>query len=74
MKITVKLDLILREGRFRVAEFEYPPGSRISDVMEKLKISQNGVAAIMINNTDAKPEQELQDGDELTFLTFVAGG
>jgi sulfur carrier protein ThiS len=42
--------------------------------MEKLKISQNGVAAIMINNTDAKPEQELQDGDELTFLTFVAGG
>lgn len=74
MKITVKLDLILREGRFREAEFEYPPESRISDVMEKLKIPKNGVAAIMINDTEAKPEQKLQNGDELTLLTFVAGG
>ncbi|ABQ25398.1 MoaD/ThiS family protein [Geotalea uraniireducens] len=74
MKITVKLFATFRVGRFAEVTRDYPPGTRVGDIIEELNIPEKEVGMIMLNNRHAEPEQELHDGDNLALFPLVGGG
>ena len=74
MQITVKLFATFRVGRFAAATQEYPPGTRIAEVIGKLKIPEAQIGMIMVNSVHAEPDQLLNDGDTLSIFPLVGGG
>lgn len=74
MKITVKLFALFRVGRFAEATREFPPGTRIADVIAGLQIPVKEIGIIMVNNRHAEPDLELHEGDVLALFPLVGGG
>jgi molybdopterin converting factor small subunit len=74
MQITVKLFATFRVGRFDVATRDYPPGTRIVDVIGELGIPETEIGMIMVNSRHAEPDRELQEGDSLALFPLVGGG
>ncbi len=74
IKITVKLFATLRQGRFDIAEREYPAGTTIGRVIENLELPPEKVTIIFLNHRHAQPEQELSEGDVLAFFPPIGGG
>jgi molybdopterin converting factor small subunit len=74
MQITVRLFATFRIGRFAEAIQEYPAGTRIGEVIEKLRIPETQVGMIMLNNRHAEPDQVLHEGDILAIFPLVGGG
>jgi molybdopterin converting factor small subunit len=74
MQITIKLFATLRVGRFAGEARDYPPGTRIADIILELGIPERELGMIMLNNRHAEPEQELNDGDNLALFPLVGGG
>ena len=84
MRITVLLGGPLRneagEGHQEL-ELELAPGSRIADVLDRLRLPVQRVKMIMLNGLGSAPDAVIQDGDrvaffppELAFNTFVSLG
>ena len=74
MQITVKLFATFRVGRFDMATREYPPGTRIAEVISDFHIPEKEIGMIMLNNRHAELDQELHDGDSLALFPLVGGG
>lgn len=74
MKITVKLVGAFRVGRFKEDVREYPPSTRVREVVEDLQVSQNLLGAVLINDVHAGFDSMLHDGDRLCLLPFMDGG
>lgn len=74
MKITVKLFATFRVGRFAEETRDYPPGTRVGDIIKEINIPEKEVGMIMLNNRHAEPDQELHDGDNLALFPLVGGG
>lgn len=74
MHITVKLFATFRVGRFSVEKKEYPPGTLIAKVISELHIPEKEIGMIMLNGRHAEPDQELNDGDNLSIFPLVGGG
>ncbi|KAF0221738.1 MAG: sulfur transfer protein [Geobacteraceae bacterium] len=74
MQITLKLFATFRVGRFAAATRDYPAGTRIADVIRELHIPEEQIGMIMLNNRHAEPDQELNDGDNLSLFPLVGGG
>lgn len=74
MQITVKLFATLRVGRFGEETRDYPPGTRIAEVIRDLLIPEKEIGMIMLNNRHAEPDQELANGDNLALFPLVGGG
>jgi sulfur-carrier protein len=74
MQITLKLFATLRTGRFDEDIRDYPPGTRIADIMGELGIPDSEIGMIMLNHRHAEPEQELHAGDTLALFPLVGGG
>ena len=68
MRVKVKLFANFRDGRFVVEDQEYPTGTRIADIINKLKIEPSEIGIIMLESKHAEPEQELTDGANLATL------
>ena len=73
MQVTVKLFASFREGRFASAVQDYPPATRIADVITHLDISEAEVGMIMLNHRHATPE-ELLEGAQLSLFPLLGGG
>lgn len=76
MKITIKLFATLRQGRFKIGEFEYPEGTTVGQVLDKLIISRQEmeIGIIFINGKHADFSTIIKAGDILAIFPPVAGG
>ena len=74
MTVTVKLFATFRNGRFKVEEKDYPPGTRIGDVVKALGIEEQALGMVMLNSRHTPLDQELSDGDALSLFPLVGGG
>ena len=74
MQITVKLFATFRAGRFAEETWEYPQGTRVTDIIHELGIAEKDVGMIMLNNRHAEPDRLLSDGDSLALFPLVGGG
>jgi len=74
MQITVKLFATFRVGRFSEETRDYPPGTRVTEIIDELHIPEKEIGMIMLNNRHAEPYQELIDGDSLALFPLVGGG
>lgn len=79
MQIEVKLFATLRDylpkGSSRFScKMEVDDGTRVQDILSRLKIPEEMPKIILINGIHGKREQALQDGDVLSIFPPVAGG
>jgi len=74
MKITVKLFAMLRVGRFKEAQREYPAGTSCRQVIADLDLTENQVRIVTVDGHVVDLDQELVDGNVLALLPLVSGG
>ena len=76
MKITIKLFAFLRQGRFKIGEFDYPDGTTVGQVLDSLSISRKEmeIGIIFINGKHAEFDSLLKADDTLAVFPPVAGG
>lgn len=74
VKIKVKLFATFREGRFAVETMEFPEGSTVLDVANKLQIKPDDVSIAMINGSSSELHDVLKEGDTLVLFPPVGGG
>lgn len=74
MKITVKLFATFQKGRFVVEEREYPPGTRVGDIVAELEIPVDALGIVMVNHRHVALDRELVEGETLAIFPLVGGG
>ena len=74
MQFKVKLFAYFRDNRFKEKLSEYPEGTTVADVVAALGINLDEVGILMINSRHCRPDQELQEGDQLAIFPVVGGG
>ena len=73
MQLTVKLFAELRDGRFKVENSEVAEQSRVTDVVQSLKIPPDQVKICLVNGRDAGTDYVIQNGDTLSLFRPVGG-
>lgn len=74
IRVNVKLFATFRLNRFSVASREYPPGTRIEDVIRELQIPESEIGMIMLNNRHAEPSHPLAEGASVSLFPLLGGG
>ena len=74
MTITVKLFASFRTGRFEIETGDYPDGTTVADVADRLKLPQSELGIMLVNNRHVKLERLLADGDTLALFPLLGGG
>ena len=74
MTITVKLFASFRTGRFEIESGDYPDGTTVADVADRLKLPQSELGIMLVNNRHVKLERPLADGDTLALFPLLGGG
>lgn len=74
MRITVRLFLSVRVGRFHTKTFDYPAGSTVAHVAGDLSLPAGEVGLILVNDRQADLEHQLTDGDTVALFPVVGGG
>jgi len=74
MLITVKLFATLRNNRFDICDFDYPPGTKVIDIVQGLGLPEKEVTLILINGRHGEFPTELREGDVLAMFPPVGGG
>jgi len=74
MKMTIKLYGVFRIGRFREAARDYPPGTRVRQVMASLAIPDQLLGIVLVNGEHAGLDELLREGDVLSLLPLLDGG
>jgi molybdopterin converting factor small subunit len=72
--VTIKLFATLRNGRFKISEKEYQPGTTVADIVTELEIPRQESASVLVNGLSAGYDQELQDKDVLVLFPPIGGG
>lgn len=74
MKVTVKLFASFRTGRFEIESCEYPAGTTVADVADRLKLPHPELGIMLVNNRHVKLERVLVEGDTLALFPLLGGG
>lgn len=74
MDIKVRLFATLRENRGKEFMLDVPQGSTPVDIIEKLNISKEEIAILLINGRDGEFGVELVDKDIVSIFPPVGGG
>ena len=76
IEITVKLFAQFREGKFKVEQRRYPPGTVVDDVIAQteINIERYPVGVMIINGRHVQGDHLLKDGDTLALFPKVGGG
>ncbi len=74
MKITVKLFASFRTGRTPVETKDYPPGTKVADIIAEQRIPVAELGIIMVNSRHVSVDRELVDGDTLAIFPLLGGG
>jgi sulfur-carrier protein len=74
MDIEVRLFATVREGRFGRKTLEFPQGSTVQDVLDRLTIPPNEVAILLVNGKEGERSRQLGAGDAVSLFPAVGGG
>jgi molybdopterin synthase sulfur carrier subunit len=74
MNVTVKLFASFRTGRFDIEAVDYPAGTTVADVADRLKLPHSELGIMMINSRHVKLDRELAEGDTLALFPLLGGG
>ncbi|HIJ96341.1 MAG TPA: MoaD/ThiS family protein [Desulfuromonadales bacterium] len=74
MKITVKLFASFRTGRFEVETSDYPPGTTVAEIAERLQLTTAELGIMLCNHRHVKLDYELVEGDVLALFPLLGGG
>ena len=74
MQITVKLFASFRAGRFDIETGEYPAGTTVAAVADRLNLPQSELGIMMVNNRHVKLDRPLVEGDTLALFPLLGGG
>jgi molybdopterin converting factor small subunit len=74
MIVTVKLFASFRSGRFDIETVDYPAGTTVTDVADRLKLPRTELGIMMVNNRHVKLDRLLADGDTLALFPLLGGG
>ena len=77
MKITVELKGYLDQyapGEDATFPYEVTDGTTVRDVLERLQITEELAAAVIVGGEATDPERTLVEGDRLTLMPPLAGG
>ncbi len=74
--MTVKVRLIgaFRVDRFKEQEADYPPGTRVEEIVGQLEIPRRALGTVLINGVHSRIEDPLKEGDTLALLPILGGG
>ena len=74
MKINVRLIGAFRIDRFKEQLFDYPIGTRVDEIVDRLQIPRRALGTVLINGVHAGIEDSLNEGDTLALLPILGGG
>ncbi|MBL0225274.1 MAG: MoaD/ThiS family protein [Geobacteraceae bacterium] len=74
MIVTVKLFASFRTGRFDIETVDYPAGTTVADVADRLRLPHSELGIMMINSRHVKLDRELAEGDTLALFPLLGGG
>jgi len=74
VQVTVKLFAYFRDDRFIKEGKEYPPGTKVIDVVNQLVIDPEEIGVLMINSRHTTLETVLSQDDVLAIFPVVGGG
>jgi len=74
MQVTVKLFASFRTGRTPIETREYPPGTKVADVVSQQGIPEGEIGIMLINSRHVHLDRELADGDILAIFPLLGGG
>jgi molybdopterin converting factor small subunit len=74
MNVTIELIGVFRIGRFTEELREYRATTRLREVKDELRIPDSLFGAVLINGVHANVDDELKDGDRVSFLPLLDGG
>jgi molybdopterin converting factor small subunit len=74
MVVTVKLFAHFRNGRFKEAIQDLPPGTVCGQVLESLGLTDADAGITLVNGRHANLDHELLDQDTLSLFPLVGGG
>ncbi len=74
MRITVRLFLSFRAGRFHTETIECPAGITVAGVASDLALLDDTIGLVLVNDRQADVQHELTDGDRLALFPVVGGG
>jgi sulfur-carrier protein len=74
MLLTIKLFATLRKGRFDMATIEFPTGTTVNDIINKLALPKDEITLVFLNGRHSELTATLQEGDTLAFFPAVGGG
>lgn len=74
MVIKVSTPLTYRRPDLQNKTIEVEKGKTLQQFMADVKLPNSSVAYVIINNQKADMKQELQHGDQISFIPMMAGG
>ena len=74
MQITIRFPVSLEGARPTEQVHDFPPGIRVSQVIEHLELPAGYFGMVLLNGRHTDTEHVLRDGDVLTLLPMVDGG
>lgn len=74
MKVVIKLFATLRQGRFKEEEQEYPDGTTVIDIVDKLTIHHKELGIVFLNGKHTELDKVLAEHDVLAIFPPVGGG
>jgi sulfur carrier protein ThiS len=74
MTLTIELHGVFRIGRSRAMVRDYPPGTRVRQVIDELGIPDQLLGIVLINGQHAGSDDLLREGDVLSLLPLLDGG
>jgi sulfur-carrier protein len=74
MLITIKLFASLRKELFDTATMEFPAGTTVSDIIDRLALPKDEITLLFLNGRHSELTATPQDGDTLAIFPAVGGG
>lgn len=72
--VKIRLFATLRENRDKETVIELSEGAAVKDILERLDISREDAAIILINGRGAKLDRTLEDNDIVSIFPPLGGG
>ena len=74
MPVEVRLFAMFRENRFKKREMEFPEATSLANLLERLRIPENGAAILLVNGRNVSVEYKLAPHDVVSIFSAVGGG
>ena len=74
MPMTIKLFATFQQGRFAVAERDYPRGTTLGAVVDDLGIARHEIGVLLVGGRHAELEHAPAPGETVAIFPLLGGG